>query len=378
MSEYLKCYQVKLHTLSPVHIGSGVKIGKKEYIYMPWNHQVLIPDITKMYLDVQRKGFGREFEDYLMDSRRNGMSLSLWLKNHSFRGEDYERWKRYEMDAGEAFVEVGNKKPRDKEIDAFIKDAYGMPYVPGSSIKGMLRTALIAWEIHKHPDKYRETQAMIRKMANVKSNRTKYLAKEMANLEQQILYTLKRDEEKAGNAVNDNLSGLHVGDSDPISLKQLTLSQKIDYTLDHKEKPLPLLRETLIPGTEICFDITIDTSKQSGCNYDMPDIIEALNYFQKISYDYFYSRFNRGTKEENVVWLGGGCGFLSKTVMYPLFGDNAVRIVDAIFKMTVYDYIKHKHAKDISLNVAPHVCKCTKYQGELYDMGMARIEYKKV
>ena len=57
---------------------------------------------------------------------------------------------------------------------------------------------------------------------------------------------------KVKNAVNDCLSGLHVGDSAPVSLEQLTLSQKIDYTLDGKPKPLPLLRETLIPGTEIC------------------------------------------------------------------------------------------------------------------------------
>ena len=54
MNEYLKCYKVKLHVLSPVHIGSGTKIGKKEYIYMPWNHQVIIPDIQKMYAELQK------------------------------------------------------------------------------------------------------------------------------------------------------------------------------------------------------------------------------------------------------------------------------------------------------------------------------------
>lgn len=31
------------------------KINKKEYIYLPRNHQVLIPDIEKMYGDLQKK-----------------------------------------------------------------------------------------------------------------------------------------------------------------------------------------------------------------------------------------------------------------------------------------------------------------------------------
>lgn len=63
-----------------------------------------------------------------------------------------------------------------------------------------------------------------------------------------------------------------MGDSNPISLKQLTLSQKIDYNLQYKENPVNVLRETLIPETAICFQISIDSSI---CPYDMEDIIEA-------------------------------------------------------------------------------------------------------
>ena len=61
---------------------------------------------------------------------------------------DYERWKKYKMEAGEAFV---RQEARPKEIVTFIKDTYGMPYVPGSSLKGMFRTALIARELLNHP-----------------------------------------------------------------------------------------------------------------------------------------------------------------------------------------------------------------------------------
>ena len=85
MNEYLKCYKVKLHVLSPVHIGSGTKIGKKEYIYMPWNHQVIIPDIQKMYAELQKKHLEKDFETYMLDTRTKGLALGKWLSTRCMK-----------------------------------------------------------------------------------------------------------------------------------------------------------------------------------------------------------------------------------------------------------------------------------------------------
>ena len=86
-----------------------------------------------------------------------------------------------------------------------------------------------------------------------------------------------------------------VSDSKPIALKNLTLSQKIDYSFSGKEMPLPILREALIPGTEIIFELTIDTSV---CKYTIKDILEALDCFQEISYQYFIRAL-----EEEIMFL---------------------------------------------------------------------------
>ncbi len=373
MNDYLKCYNVKIHALSPIYIGSGEKIGKKEYIYMPWRQKVIIPDFDKMYQNICEKGLRQEFINYMMDNTPKGPSIGQWLQKHQFKEADYERLKKYELDGGEAF---SSRTSRPKEIEAFMKDAYGISYVPGSSIKGMIRTALIAHEIKNNSEKYADTRELIWKNSIERTNRKTCLKDEIKQLEKQVLYTLERDERNAGNAVNDNLSGLHIGDSNPIDLKQLTLCQKIDYTLDYVEKELPLLRECIIPGTDIEFEVSIDSTL---CPYDMEDIINAVNDFQEICYKYFYARFRRGSKEKNIVWLGGGCGFLSKTVIYPLFGSRAVKVVDNIYRNTLGpSYGKHKHTKDLGLKIAPHVCKCTRYRGKLYDMGMGRIEYQKL
>ena len=52
-------------------------------------------------------------------------------------------------------------------------------------------------------------------------------------------------------------------------------------------------------------------------------------------------------------------------------------VVDQVFKNTVgRQYSVHKHQKDIGWKIAPHVCKCTMYQGKLYDMGIGQISYE--
>ena len=57
MNDFLKHYQARILALSPIHIGSGSKIGKKEYIYLPWNHQVIIPDLEKMIRPYGKRGW---------------------------------------------------------------------------------------------------------------------------------------------------------------------------------------------------------------------------------------------------------------------------------------------------------------------------------
>lgn len=373
MRQCFKNYKMTIRAVSPIFIGSGEEIGKKEYIYMPWNHRVIIPDIYTMYDDLRKRGLSDEYEKFMMDSRNNQMSLSNWLAQKQFRQQDYERWVKYELDAGEAFQD---RNSRPKGIFAFVKDAYGMPYVPGSSIKGMIRTALLIKEITEKPEKYRMNREQFKRGSGEKMGRNNYLKHEITELEKDTFYCLQRDDKKSNNAVNDCMAGISVGDSYPVSAECLTLSQKIDVTLEGKRKSLPILRETLIPGTEIHFDLKIDSSL---CAYTIEDIMDAMLVFRDLSNQYFYSRFRRNIEEENAVFLGGGCGYVSKTVMYAMFGKDAVWLIDRIFQATLgRNYSDHKHGRDIDLQIAPHVCKCTVYQGKLYDMGIGQIFYEQV
>ena len=368
MQDYLKNYHVTITALAPIYIGSGRQIGKKEYLYKRNEHRVFIPSIEKLYADIHDKGLSGDFQQYMTDYRKSAPYLDTWLRQHGYSDADYIRWEQYSLETGDAFE---NERP--KEIQAFVKDAYGKPYIPGSSIKGMLRTALIVWEIQKYPEKYKNLVQDIKKNSGVRANRKKCLARETMALEQKVMNTLGRDVKSPRSAVNDKMAGVHVGDSVPLDTTDLTLCQKIDVKINGQEKRLPILRESIAPNTEIYFDISIDTTLDT---YSMDEIIEAINCYQDICYRWFYTKFHRGCKNENIVWLGGGCGFAAKTIIYGILENDAVRVIDGIYRNTLgKNYREHKHDCDIKLGVAPHVCKCTRYHGELYDMGMARLEY---
>ena len=196
-------------------------------------------------------------------------------------------------------------------------------------------------------------------------------------------------------------------DSRPLKTSDLTLSKKIDYTIAKNENLLPIYRESIKPEVDIYFDISIDSLvDNTAFPYSMANIFEAVNLFNQISNKFFYSIFDRENKGENIVYLGGGTGFLSKTMIYPAFAKSqvylkdlykdldidkdeaeiryrdekiskAVEVTHRIFKRTLSEkvYFKHNHEVDLLDEVSPHTCKCTRYNGKLYNMGICKIDY---
>ncbi len=372
MQAYLKHYQMRITALSPIFVGDGSKLGKKEYIQQGIRKPVIVPDIYKMLQTLRMLRRDNAYGAFMLET--SSMSLGKWLETQQIGQQYIEKWKRYSMDPGDAFTRqnTGKKNGTPKEILCFMKDAYEKPYVPGSTLKGMLRTALLCWRIHENPECYAREVDALWKAGSMGRKVENFLDRETGALEAAVFHTLERDEKNRSNAINSIMAGLIVSDSKPIEEKQLMLSQKIDYTLRGEEKPLPILREALKPGTQIDFELSIDSAL---CDVTIEEILAALDYFQQVSYDCFYSRFHRGKKAKGTVWLGGGTGFLSKTVLYPLYGPQAVKLTDQVFRVSLGEmYGKHKHAKDPANGVAPHVCKCTRYRGVLYDMGMGKIE----
>lgn len=378
MKNFLKNYEFTLTVKGPVHIGNGKTLSKVDYFF--YKDRIYFPNLHKMFLYIKQMHLIDDYESFMYSARND---LTYWLNRKRIISTVAEKCTDYSVTL--------SKLPNLKswKLSTFIKDPYGNPYIPGSSLKGLIRTLLLAKEIVDNPDDYAEIRNDIRRSINdprknIISNLYKAsstipkakrlekivdeaikskLNKASSTLEEIAFHKLNCSDNRK-NAVNDVFKGLIVSDSQPLSTNDLIVTEKIDYNVVGNEKPLPLYRESLVPNTQVKFNVTIDTSI---FNYTIDDILQAVKLFATDYYTYFSSNF-RGIKKptSNTVWLGGGAGYVSKTIMYNLFGDDAYNIVSSVLNVTQKH---HDHGADKDKGVSPVTVKLTKYNNTLCHYG---------
>lgn len=368
MKEVLKHYQMELVVKGPVFVGSGKEIGKKEYVFLDAQTLgILAPE--KLYAELRHRGKSRQFEEYLLNNRRD--DLTNWLRNENVRVNDIKDCIRYSLKCRE-LIEARKEKSK-LQIMECTKDPYGKPYIPGSSIKGMLRTIILGNDILENPEMYSEVKhEMTRELfSNGKVDRKWVLRSPMNRIEEICYRTLARPESKSNDAVNDIMQGFIVSDSEPLELEDLTLAQAIELHTDGTEKTLPILRESIKPGTRIRFTLTIDTKT---CPLDSDYLMYAVSRFAEqmnTNFGKAFSGIDRMQRQQ--VVLGGGGGFLSKTIIYPLYGkQKGLGTTQQIFEKTGVPK-EHKHIMDKRYGVSPHIMKTTRYQGKLCKMGLCDL-----
>lgn len=375
MNNFLKQYDVVIRTVGAVFIGSGREIGKKEYMFLG-RDKVAVPDIQKLYMLMKKKGKANAFEEFMLtDGRRD---LTEWLRTQQIMSNDLKPVIKYELDCGDAIIEKG----RTIQMLECIKNPYGQPYIPGTSLKGMFRTILLCQDIIDNPDKYArektDMQREILKDEDIKRiNKNTFMKKNIGNIEATKYRTLTRNEEKPADAVNDIMQGFIVSDSEPLSVDDLVLCQKVERHIDGTEKTLPILRECIKPNVEIHFTITIDTSV---CQINSDMLVDAIKKVITNYHKSFQKKFNGiPTPKANYLYLGGGSGFVSKTVVNSLYTDDndKIRLTQKIFEKTKVPR-NHKHYKDNEYGVSPHIIKCTRYQGQTLQMGLCKLEKMKI
>jgi CRISPR-associated protein Csm5 len=240
----------------------------------------------------------------------------------------------------------------------------------------MLRTILLADEILKS-DYTEERDQMEKSLRAAKSGRN-VLQREIDRIESGYFRTLNLNENSPSDSVNDWMSGIIVSDSAPLSTNDLVLCQKLDHHVNQRPlntgRALPILRECIKPRTRITFSLTINRQRS---RVNAEQIQEAVQKFsEEYSKRFVRKCWEKAPIQQNHVFLGGGTGFLTKTVLYELFeGESAVRMAVEIFKKTRIPEAHH-HSQDNELGIAPHMWKLTKYRGNVYQMGecVFRIE----
>lgn len=283
-------YNYNLSILTPVHIGDGTSYTNKEYYTSNGRKSdgTIVPLLNRVDLNKYMMFLSSEEQDRLLYE----------IKKDDFKLDNIKDYRLYY--SIEEFKQLNDDKDKHPTtIESTIKDINYRPFIPGSSIKGSIRTTII----YNFLDKERRL-----------SSKEEY---EEACKKPEITETMSKIIISDSSTTNNTIKTVQ-----PLSI---TLKGKNDKarTDDGKKSGMYNALEC-IPLSKLDINIQLD-------NIDMDYIKECLYYF---NYDYieheieFYSKIDKkheiiknyknlkgkNTKESPLIRIGGSTGLLSTTI----------------------------------------------------------------
>lgn len=309
-----KRYRLTLTVEGLVHIGDGGKYGKKDYfltkqgtiaiLNAPSFVSKLDHDQLNEYCEFLKKDSRTGLQEYLRRKGLDAVARGARLYTLDARRDSYQYF----------------------DIWRFVKDAHGCPYVPGSSIKGMLRTAILISLIARD----RETYEKLYDRGEVLKKRQRT----DGDIQRKAFWVGQLDRD-GDSAVNDVLRYLSVSDSDPLSVDDLVLAKKYDKFSQkddgrHKKKlgktsdkeayyqgnELNIYRECLRPGTTIRTTLTVDErigQYFDGLRLDRDGLPKALLFSYELYQKCFLSHFDidgKATSTKKEASSDGVCRYV--------------------------------------------------------------------
>lgn len=296
-------FQVTITTLSPLHVGSGERLREgfdfiehDGYLWVA-NQGALMGAILDEVI--------REQDDLVQATEAiTGMTLyqlreAGWLSEEHF--DLASGLFRYRLQGSTSTTE------KQGELHAQTKDVYGRPYLPGSSLKGALRT-IIAWAHAPGPVRLRQLD-----------ERRKFAAQP---LEQELFAPgapLNRRGKRIKTANYDLLRALQVSDSQPAAKEQLGLATVELFPLSDTEQGGPpidveALEEGTVFQTEVVMDGYLFAAGASklrlrGKRMWLANLAKVGREYaqQRISHEVAYHRAKGGPPEtlDFYTWLTG-------------------------------------------------------------------------
>lgn len=358
---FLEVYDLTLTTRTPLFVGSGEKYTKNQYVY---NNAVILLDEEAFFHALVEKGYIDDYESFMQG--QNG-DLRRFLNDHHLMTN-----KRVQDNLISRIIKTeANFKPGDLYL--FQRNANGA-YVPGSSVKGALRTVWLMNRVLE--DKRPHT---LPPANSAKSTKIDFPEKDYVNL-----LSLRKDENGAiaDDMVNSIFRGISVSDSRPIPDK-IFIGKKYDVSQSGKENSVNVYRECVIPGVSLHFKLTLDQSILKGriTKESLLEDIKAFDHYYKKTYEDKFKRpqsANAITAESakgGMLILGGGAGFFSKSLAYPYLDEEqgldwVSQRLDKLFGEN------GNHGKGKEKEISPHMMKYTSYNGQLYPYGYCEVDLR--
>lgn len=358
---HLERVKVSLTVKSPLYIGSGKKLSAMEYIleggivYVP-----SIPEMLDAFANAWQRGLSDDFVRFVMAPGRE-KKLSAFLKNHNIAVRQAS-WVQYAL---RVQPDINNMNT----LLTFMRNPVGQAYIPGSSIKGALRTALIAARIDD-----RSKRALVDELNKKPGDRK-------ASAVEKTLRVLPCDVDKKDNAVNDLLKALEISDSAPFPSETLTVCRRhwLSVNGDDRSGRSPVFMECLRPGAETAFYLTIDHSLWPAGEDALLVIREALVEWDGLCRRAVDDHFARslaeiGDMKGAPVVLGGGTGFQRKSLVYKTsdYPEQAAQLAHEVLRRQ-FTTRKGCTYQPKGAVIAPYMYKAVRFEGECWPMGVCEL-----
>lgn len=382
-SKQFETAKMCLKVVTPINISDGIVLGAKDYLYDSRRQKVYFLNLHQWHMFIYKHMLLEKYESYLANFR-DKQSLLEWLRMQGYDIDDVRTVITSEAQATVNLMDNEKKKTLN-DINRHIQQPDGSLYVPGSSIKGVFRTAILYSLLQKRQDiKVKYWRQIQEKISSNYFKPYRDFNKLISDLENELLHTLRLVDGniRSNNAVCSAMRGLQVSDTYASRNMQTAILQKVDGGFDKfgkaSPKKLPIFRECMLPKAELFFDVKIEKAVMSTIGINtVDDLLKATHSFFAAVTDLLQQAFEKEHQEAfqgvaaGNMFLGGNTGFLSKTLLAMLAPDkdtakNTIKVLlDKSFK-------NHKHLLRDKV-IAPRTLKCTNYNGKLMLMGVAEV-----
>lgn len=382
-SKQFETAKMCLKVVTPINISDGIVLGAKDYLYDSRRQKVFFLNLHQWHMFIYKHMLLEKYESYIANFR-DKQSLLEWLQMQGYDIDDVRTVITSEAQATVNLMDNEKKKTLN-DINRHIQQPDGSLYVPGSSIKGVFRTAILYSLLQKRQDiKVKYWRQIQEKISSNYFKPYRDFNKLISDLENEFLHTLRLVDGniRSNNAVCSVMRGLQVSDTYASRNMQTAILQKVDGGFDKfgkaSPKKLPIFRECMLPKAELFFDVKIEKAVMSTIGINtVDDLLKATHSFFAAVTDLLQQAFEKEYQEAfqgvaaGNMFLGGNTGFLSKTLLAMLAPDkdtakNTIKVLlDKSFKT-------HKHLLRDKV-IAPRTLKCTNYNGKLMLMGVAEV-----
>jgi len=389
MSNRINHAQLSLTIVSPTNIGGPEKLTTKDYMYNYDAGEVYLLNNYEWFRFLARHNKLAEFEAYMQDEmvRPNGRTMYDWAKN-AIGASQLTKDTLGSAIGSIMKSSIYNKGHKNSlnDITPQIRGANGDVYIPGSSIKGVIDSAIISHMLRNNKVFRSNVQRELRKVLDVyKRKNARSLFKDifkMVNLAiLKHIHVLTNNEGKPFKGILASASrGVSVSDAMPMGAIQTEVLKKEDSCIDEDgTHAISVHRECILPNQKFSFTVTLDTAmtKEIGIT-SIDQVLDILQEDFDATHKLLASKFKKVSPsvfkalDSANAYIGSNTGFIQKTIIMAAFTDDEKTGIDIISAILDVNFQKAKHdSKDKFM--APRAIKLVKWNGNYYEMGGIHI-----